>query len=294
MGKVLIFGGTRYFGKKLVELLLGEGKHDVALATRGNTPVIFSRRVKHLTLDRTSKADLLRTVSMGDWDVIYDNICYSPDDASSAVQALDGHVGRYILTSTLSVYNPVDHLLTEKDYDPYTYPIREGSSADFTYQEGKRQAEAVLFQKANFPVTAMRIPIVLGPDDYTKRLHFHVNHVKEGLPIGVPNPAARLSFISSDETAKFLAWLSQAKVDGPVNAASTGTLSVRQILSIIEEITGQTAVIQPYAQPEHKSPFGVPADWVMDTSKAVQAGYSFTSLSDWFPELVRDIASGRA
>lgn len=293
MAKVLIFGGTRYFGKKLVELLLRE-EHDVTLATRGNTPVIFSRRVKHLTLDRTSRADLLRTASRGDWDVVYDNICYSPDDASSAVQAFDGQAGRYILTSTLSVYDPVDHLLTEKDYDPYLNPIREGSAADFTYQEGKRQAEAVFFQKANFPVAAMRIPIVLGLDDYTKRLHFHVNHIKEKLPIGVPNPAARLSFISSDETAKFLAWLSQGKLEGPVNAASNGTLSVRQILSIIEEVTGQTAVIQADTHPEHRSPFGVPADWVMDTNKAVQAGYSFATLSDWFPELVRDIANGKA
>ncbi|RUT29896.1 NAD-dependent dehydratase [Paenibacillus zeisoli] len=294
MGNVLIFGGTRYFGKKLVELLLGEGEHDVTLATRGNTPVIFSRRVKHLTLDRTNKEDLLRTASIGDWDTIYDNICYSPNDAIHAVKAFDGRVGRYIMTSTLSVYNPVDRLLTENNYDPYTYPVLEGPSANFTYQEGKRQAEAVLFQQANFPVTAMRIPIVLGPDDYTKRLHFHVKHVKEGLPIGVPNPAAKLSLISSDETAKFLSWLGQGKVDGPVNAASGGSLSVRQILSIIEEITGETAVIQPDSQPEHKSPFGVPADWVMDTSKAVQAGYSFHSLSDWFPELVREIASGRA
>lgn len=289
MRKVLVFGGTRYFGKKLVETLLKDGEHDVTIATRGNTPVIFSKRVKHLTLDRTSRNDLLGIASQGDWDLVYDNICYSPDEAVNAAEAFDGHVGRYILTSTLSVYDPGEHVLTEADFNPYTYPIKSGTKDDFSYQEGKRQAEAVLYQQASFPVVAMRIPIVLGMDDYTKRLHFHIEHVKQGIPLGVPNLDAKLSFITSDETARFLAWLGQGKVEGPVNAASEGTLSVRQILGIIEEITGQTAIVHKETDEEHQSPFGVPADWIMDTSKAKQAGYGFSSLLDWFPELVKRI-----
>ncbi|EKN66902.1 hypothetical protein BABA_13477 [Neobacillus bataviensis LMG 21833] len=40
-----------------------------------------------------------------------------------------------------------------------------GDSTDFTYAEGKRQAEAVLFQQATFPVVAVRFPIVMGVDD---------------------------------------------------------------------------------------------------------------------------------
>ncbi|WP_068618952.1 NAD-dependent epimerase/dehydratase family protein [Paenibacillus tuaregi] len=294
MRKILIFGGTRYFGKKLVELLLQEGEHDVTIATRGNSPVIFSKRIKHLTLDRTNRADLLALTSQGDWDLVYDNICYSSDDAQIAVDAFEGRVGQYIMTSTLSVYEPVGRAVIEDDFNPYIYPIKKGASSDFTYSEGKRQAEAVLFQKAHFPVQAMRIPIVLGTDDYTKRLHFHVHRIQKGTSIGVPNLDARLSFISSNEAAEFLAWLGQGLVKGPVNAASEGSISVRQIVRTIEEATGRTAIIKGETGPENQSPFGVPADWLMDTSKAVRAGYRFTPLASWFPKLVQAITDGRA
>lgn len=38
--KVLVLGGTRFFGKHLVETLLQDG-HDVTIATRGITEVFF-------------------------------------------------------------------------------------------------------------------------------------------------------------------------------------------------------------------------------------------------------------
>jgi len=37
MKKVLVMGGTRFFGKKLVQHLLDEG-NEVTIATRGRTP----------------------------------------------------------------------------------------------------------------------------------------------------------------------------------------------------------------------------------------------------------------
>ncbi|QIZ06594.1 hypothetical protein HFZ78_07655 [Priestia megaterium] len=35
------------------------------------------------------------------------------------------------------------------------------------YQEAKRAAEAILFQHAQVPVVAVRLPIIIGKDDYT-------------------------------------------------------------------------------------------------------------------------------
>ncbi len=43
--KVLVLGGTRFFGKHLVEALLQDG-HDVTIATRGITEDSFGSRVK--------------------------------------------------------------------------------------------------------------------------------------------------------------------------------------------------------------------------------------------------------
>lgn len=291
MAKILVLGGSRYFGKRLVNLLAGSGLHDVTAATRGQTEVRFDAPVTQLRLDRTDENSLREAAAAGPWDIVYDNICYSPDEALAAVRAFKGRVGQYILTSTLSVYQLGKVPLAEADFDPYGYELKLGDKQAFDYGEGKRLAEAALFQQADFPVTALRIPIVLGPDDYTRRLHFHVEHVQQGLPIGVPNLEAAMSFITSAETAKFLAWLGETGVTGPMNACSDGNITIGGIVRLIENITGKPALIESETAQEHQSPFGVPASWVMDNTKAREAGYRFEALDDWLPGLIRHIAA---
>lgn len=286
--KVLVLGGTRFFGKRLVELLLRSQDHEVTLLTRGRTADAFGDRVTRLTADRTDEAAFEQAVGDTHWDIVYDNICYSPDEAAAAVRILAGRVKRYILTSSLSVYDPQPDALTEADFDPVHYPVKLGGNTEISYQEGKRQAEAVLLQTADFPVAAVRFPIVLGTDDYTRRLHFHIEHVLAGQPVGIPNPQAEISFIRSDEAADFLHWLGHdgSAITGPVNACSDGTLTIGGVMSIIEQITGRPAVIQQETAEADQSSFGIEESWCMDTAKARSAGFSFLSLSEWFPELV--------
>ncbi|MFE7913827.1 NAD-dependent epimerase/dehydratase family protein, partial [Bacillus mobilis] len=47
---VLVLGGTRFFGKNLVEALL-QDEHDVTIATRGITEDPFGSAVKRLIVD---------------------------------------------------------------------------------------------------------------------------------------------------------------------------------------------------------------------------------------------------
>lgn len=295
MSKILVLGGSRYFGKRLVNLLLREGKHEVTVATRGLTEASYDAPVRSLTVNRTDVQDLKKAAEAGPWDVIYDNICYSPNEALAAIDAFEGRVGRYILTSTLSVYDYAEIAMTELAFDPYHYPLRTGNREDFGYGEGKRLAEVTFLQKANFPVCTLRIPIVLGPDDYTKRLHFHVERVLNEIPIGVPNPEAAISLISSAGAASFLHWLGgSTTITGPVNACSNGKLTIREIISLIERETGVSAVIQTETEPANMSLFGVPQSWTMDTSKAQQAGYQFDDIDGWLPELIQHLVAERA
>lgn len=291
MDKVLVLGGTRFFGKRLVHKLVESGA-DVTVATRGKTADPFGQNVSRLVIDRDDALSLHTAAQLRDWDVVYDNICYSAQNALDANLAFDGRVGRYILTSTLSVYDFGSEQLEESDFNPQTYPITVRARADVTYQEGKRQAEAVFFQQASFPVAAVRFPIVLGEDDYTKRLHDQIERVSTGKLIGVPNPAALLSFILSDEAARFLFWLAKNELTGPVNACSNGSISVGSLLQLIEKATGKSAVTQPETADADHSPFGVPASWSMSTAKAQRAGFTFNNLDDWLPQLVQKLAAG--
>ncbi|MCF2719007.1 NAD-dependent epimerase/dehydratase family protein [Paenibacillus sp. UKAQ_18] len=289
MKKILVLGGTRFFGKRLVERLLESSENSVTILTRGQTSDSFGDRVQRICADRTDRQALAEAVGEQVWDVVYDNICFSPDEASEACRIFDATAKRYIVTSSLSVYDSSPEVLTESIFDPQAYPVRKGGKDDFTYQEAKRQTEAVFMQQATFPVVAVRFPIVLGTDDYTKRLHFHIEHIREGIEIGVPNSAAQISFIRSDEAADFLLWLGHTHLTGPVNACSDGTVRIGEIISIIEQVTTKQAVMKEKTADEHMSPFGITQSWYMDTSKAQSEGYSFLSLHEWLPELVTSL-----
>jgi len=290
MQNVLILGGTRFFGKKLAANLL-RGGADVTILTRGKTADSFGPDVKRLHADRTDTAALRQVIGAADYDVVYDNICYTPQDAEQAVQLFAGRTGRYIVTSSKSVYPFGGPRKKESDFDPNGYPLPSVYPDQPDYAQGKRLVEAVLFQKAPFPAAAVRFPIVLGPDDYTRRLHFHLEHIKQGLPLGIPNRDALLTFIDSDEAASFLDWLGTSALEGPVNACSKGETTPGKIVSLIEEALNKQAHVKGETDAEHMSPFGVPESWYMDTSKAEAAGYTFRKLDDWLPDLIRKLAA---
>ncbi|WP_409300969.1 NAD-dependent epimerase/dehydratase family protein [Peribacillus sp. SCS-155] len=122
MAKVLVFGGTRFFGKKLVEKLIHNG-HDVTIATRGNTADSFGEQVKRIQLDRGVNDSRWDSISNIQWDAIYDNICYGPEQAKIAIKRLGQNASKYIFTSTLSVYDTSETPLDEEDFSPYHYDL---------------------------------------------------------------------------------------------------------------------------------------------------------------------------
>lgn len=289
MKKVLVLGGTRFFGRKLVELLVEEG-HKVTIATRGKSPNPFGEKVEHVTVDRMKKEQLEQLMANRTFDIVYDNICYSPNEAKAFCDVFNGKIGKLVFTSTLSTYEADGEAKVEHDFDPYHYEIRMGDSTDFTYGEGKRQAEAVFYKYAQFPVVAVRFPIVMGEDDYTERLHFHVKRVAQGEAIGFVNMDAEMSFIQATEAARFLLWAGEASIEGPYNATASGTISLRALMDLIEVATGKQAKIALIGNDEIRSPYAIPQSWYMKNEKATAAGFHFTQLHSWISDLVRVIA----
>jgi len=289
MKNILVMGGTRFFGRKLVELLLEQG-HKVTIMTRGQSGNPFGDKVEHIEADRTNKEELVRKFESRSFDIVYDNICYSPNEAYSFCEAFNGKIGKLVFTSTLAVYNVDGHEKCEADFDPYHYTIQMGDKSDFTYGEGKRQAEAVFYKYAEFPVVAVRFPIVMGEDDYTRRLHVHVERVVNGEPIGFINMAAEMSYIQADEAARFMKWAGLSDVEGPYNAAANGKVSLSDLMSLIEAAVGKPAKISLEGPKEVQSPYAIPASWYMTTDKAVNSGYQFTNLHDWLKPLIEAIA----
>ncbi|NHM30818.1 NAD-dependent epimerase/dehydratase family protein [Neobacillus terrae] len=287
MTKALVMGGTRFFGIHLVESLLERGI-EVTIATRGNTEDPFGDRVHRIKVDRSDLDSMKIAFTDTKWDIIFDQICYSAKDATEAAEVFKGKTDRYILTSTLSVYDLPENgqELMEKDFYPYNYPIEIKEGNEVSYQKGKRQAEAVIFQKSGFSAAAVRFPIVLGLNDYTNRLKFHINRVLNEEEIYFTNTDSSFGYISEEEAGKFLAWIGTSDFEGPFNACATGTYTLKELMELIEERTGKAFILAKKKNEENESPYNIPASYFMSNQKAADLGYKFTDLFDWLPGLI--------
>ena len=291
MKKILVLGGNRYFGKRLVQKCIDAG-HLITLGNRGQTPDSFGNSVQRLILDRTDESSMKLALQGKTFDLIYDQVCYSSHEAKIAIDLFEGRVGRYVHTSTQSTYLEDGESL-ESHFNPDHYPLKIARREENNYGEGKRLAEAAFFQLAKFPVVAMRIPIVLGPDDYTGRLEFHIQRVQREQEMVIPNLEAETTFISSEDAARFLEWLGVYSCLGPVNAASPDRISMRHLLKMIETETGKIARVTSKGKAEDHTPFVEEESSYLNVDRALGLGFQFSRLSDWLPGLIREKANAK-
>ncbi len=281
--KVLVLGGTRFFGKHLVEALLQNG-HDVTIATRGITEDSFGSRVNRFIVDREDGKQLAECLEDKSYDIVYDNLCYSSNAAKIICEVLQGKTKKYVMTSSMAVYEPAISL-SEEDFNPYEYVITYGDRKDFNYGEGKRLAEAVVFQQATFPVVAVRFPVVIGENDYTKRLQFYVEHIVRQEPIAVNYLDGELSFIHEKEAGEFLAWCGIESIEGPMNACSNGVVSTSEVIHFIEETTGLNALVQEVG--DHVAPYNEVINCTLHNGKASELGFPFRELKVEIEQVLR-------
>ncbi|WP_010098770.1 NAD-dependent epimerase/dehydratase family protein [Ornithinibacillus scapharcae] len=286
MKTALVLGGTRFFGVNLIERLIAEGVK-VTVATRQSSEDPFGNRVERLKVDRFDEDSVRAAVEGREWDVVFDQLCFSSTDAEIIANTLSGKMKRYVFTSTLSVYDYGTNM-GEDVFDPYTYELKMVDRQDVSYQEGKRQAESFFFQRTDFPVVAMRIPIVLGEQDYTERLLHYVNYVKEGKEVFLPNLEAEMCFVHQKEAGDFLAWVANIDFTGPINVCANGFITMGNLLKLIEKKTGKNAIIT--TEEKSESPYAITETWSMSNEKATKLGYTFTNLEDWLPDLVTYLA----
>jgi len=286
MKSALVLGGTQFFGKNLVQLLLNKGV-SVTIATRGKTADPFGDQVERLTIHREDRVSLENAFNNRNWDVVYDQTCYSSQEALDAIEVLDGKINRYIFTSSQAVYD-YGTMRREEEFNPLDYnPVlknRNEYKGISGYQEAKRSAEAILFQKSNVPVVAVRFPIVIGEDDYTGRLKFHVEKIVLGEPIGIPNLSSRAGFIDSEDAAVFLYEMGISTFEGPINPGSKGDLSLDELVKKIEEICNKKAII---SEKINISPYEMGGSFSVDTNLANSLGYTFKSLDQLVDSLIK-------
>ena len=278
---ILVIGGTRFFGIHMVNELLAAG-HDVTIATRGKASDSFGDKVKRIFLERTKEESIREALSGTHYDVVIDKIAYCSNDIKYVMDVID--CDKYIYMSSTSVYNPKHINTVEADFDGIGNELIWCDRKAFPYEQIKRQAEYALWQQ--YPErnwVAVRYPFVIGPDDYTNRLEFYVEHVKKRLPMYIDNMDAQMSFIGSREAGRFMAYLVDKDFVGAVNGASQGTISIWEIISYVEEKTGEKAILSTDGAP---APYNNEPSYSINTQKAAGMGFTFSELKQWIYRLL--------
>lgn len=295
---ILVIGGTRYFGKLLVQRLVRAG-HRVTIATRGYAPDPFQARIERIRVDRRNETAMRTAFAGKRYDLVFDQMCYSPVDAAIAVRTFAGKVGRYVMTSTIDAYRgvrPAGAALRETDLPVLAqridtgYPWHDPARAVESYVAGKVQAEAYLYRDASLPLVTVRLGHVLGgPEEFTGRLSWYVDALRSGMALRYTDPDAKLSFIGTQEAAAFLDWVGTQTFTGPVNAASHGAMSAHGLFGRVAEVLDAAPRYQKVdgSVPGVLSPFDADAALVLDTGRATQLGFRFSQTDEWLDDVIR-------
>ncbi|GGY57176.1 NAD-dependent epimerase/dehydratase family protein [Streptomyces tanashiensis] len=290
---ILVIGGSRYFGKRLITLLRESG-HRVTVLNRGSSAA--PEGIERLVADRDDENALTSALADRSFDVVVDQVCYTPRQAEIARRVFATRTRRYVMTSTVEVYEYEDSAVpvAESALDLAAVTVDTGlpwedpEFLDAHYGEGKRQAEAVFATRSPFAWTSVRVAHVLGgADDFTGRLDHYARRIRAGEPISVPVVNHPATYVYVEEIAAFLAWAVGADFTGPVNAHSHGPLATADLCAEIEKLVGGRTVFREVEVGE-VSPFSFTRSYGMDNSRATALGYSFTNSGEWLARAVSE------
>ncbi|MGV9307063.1 NAD-dependent epimerase/dehydratase family protein [Nonomuraea sp. NPDC004354] len=281
MNELCVIGGSRYFGRRLVESLHAQGVA-VTVVNRGSAPA--PEGVTHLVADRDDEAALRRALAGRSFAAVIDQICYTPAQAEIAARVFAGRTARYVMTSTIEVYAGLDGAPFAED----AVDLAEQGPPATGYGPAKRQAEAVLAAQPDFAFVSVRSGHVLGGADFTGRLEHYVRRIRAGLPVTVHENPGASSFVHEAEIARFLAWAAGADFTGPVNAASHGELDVWELCAAIGTATSAAPAFTRVAGAAagEVSPYSFERAFTMDTGRAARLGFAFSHVADWLPGVI--------
>ncbi|WP_411080257.1 NAD-dependent epimerase/dehydratase family protein [Streptomyces sp. cmx-18-6] len=301
MQRICVIGGSRYFGKLLVKRLHAAG-HQVTVINRGSTRPPAG--VDHLVVDRDDEAALTAALGSRTFDAVVDQVCYTPVQAAVAARAFAGRTRRYVMTSTIEVYDPATAALPtvpagtpvpEETVDPATWlvaldlPWHDDAYLEAHYAEGKRQAEAVLTRAGGFAFASVRSAHVLGgADEFTGRLAHYTERIARGEEVTVHAKALPTVFIHHEELADLLLWAATAGFTGPVNACSDDPLDVHGLAALVAVQARREPVLRTVEAGEAGSPFSFDRHYAMSNARAKELGFAFSRTTEWLPAAVAE------
>ncbi|GAB5493014.1 MAG: SDR family oxidoreductase [Phototrophicaceae bacterium] len=307
--KILVIGGTRFFGRAFTELALSKG-HDVTIFHRGESDSEHFSEARRVLGDRH---DDLEKLGDGSWDAVLDTCAYVPHSVEQASDYLKDKVNQYVFISTISVYAPSSELNRDEDADliphPEDEPIDELKMEN--YGSLKVLCEEALDKAMPNKVTHIRPGLIVGPHDATNRFTYWQTRVNCGGDVLVPGDGSSFSqIIDARDLAQFALTLIENQTYGVFNATGPQTPhTLQHILDTAKEITGSDAnfvhvdaewLVENEVAPWMELPLWIPsaegqAMMNMDVQRGIDAGLTFRPLVDtirdtlaWYADIKGD------
>ncbi len=245
--KILIIGGTRYLGPRLVAHLIARG-HEPILFNRGITkaPAAVKSQVRTIHGDRNEGCELLRAVKNEAFDAVVDTQAFCGADAERIVDVLSDRVGKCLVISSAACYGRLTFVPADETH-PYINEKRSFPGQANAYACGKRDVERVLLtahQEKGFPVVIIRPSVSYGYGRlfsiwaYSSR---HVARIREGKEIIVPDTGESLIqpvFIDDEAEIIERALTSEGAVGEAFNCAGAVAVPLWQYFSAYGEAMG--------------------------------------------------------
>jgi len=233
--KVLIFGGTRFMGRYVLRALLDVGV-EVTIANRGTRE---ENKGAHNVICDRSLPGALEQFKDSKFDAVIDFSAYASDWVEEAGKFFSGKISRYIFISTGAVY-------TSSQVFPITEDFPKGPPHPFgPYAQEKIRSESLLREfsaQGAFDTTALRLPFVLGPDNYEDRESFVFSRLLSNEPIFLANGGKSIhSFIYAGDVANAIVRilsLNRSNGSEEFNLAIPQATTSRGFVNLASEVCG--------------------------------------------------------
>lgn len=208
MKSILVLGGSRFIGRVFIEQVLTDQlPYKLTIFNRGKTNQDLFPELEKIYGDR--ETDDINQLAQRNWDYVVDFSGYYPNSLERLLEVLKGKVGRYIYTSTISVYN-MDRIAPEALADEHaprlicSPQMRAYKNDSRFYGQQKAACEEELEAADWLDKVILRPSVVFGPYDYLDRHYYWLYRAKMGIQSIVPTPEDYSNYTFVEDYAKLV------------------------------------------------------------------------------------------
>jgi nucleoside-diphosphate-sugar epimerase len=307
---VLLIGGSGFLGPHVVQALLAAGQR-VTVLSRGERALPAG--VERLTADRHDRTSLARTLEGRRFDMTVDFLVYDAADVEALLFVPYAALGRYVMISTGQVYLVTQGTQVpyrEDDLDAPVVPEPEAGSSDhaqWAYGVGKRRAERTLLGLRGthgMRSAILRLPIIQGEGDGSRRLWAYVERMLDGGPLVLPEGGTqRVRFVYAGDVARAVARMTTDPPRASVyNLAQSDVTTLREFLERTARVAGTSPRFVEASWDECRaagldddfSPYAGSWRSVLDPSRAASE-WSFIGASseEYLPKVVKGLLKSK-